>query len=93
MSHEPPRGSGEGPVLARAVEYANNLPGNGPVLAKMVEAADKDPGPGPALLKMFRMGQPVADKRIYKKGGLVKSSASRRADGAAQRGKTKGRTL
>ena len=29
----------------------------------------------------------------YKKGGLVKSSASRRADGAAQRGKTKGRTL
>jgi hypothetical protein len=27
------------------------------------------------------------------KGGLVKSSASRRADGAAQRGKTKGRTL
>ena len=28
-----------------------------------------------------------------KKGGLVKSSASRRADGAAQRGKTKGRTL
>jgi hypothetical protein len=28
----------------------------------------------------------------YKKGGSV-SSASRRADGAAQRGKTKGRTL
>jgi hypothetical protein len=27
------------------------------------------------------------------KGGAVKSSASRRADGAAQRGKTKGRTL
>ena len=29
----------------------------------------------------------------YKKGGSVKSSASRRADGAAQRGRTKGRTL
>jgi hypothetical protein len=27
----------------------------------------------------------------YKKGGMVKSSASRRADGIAQRGKTKGR--
>ena len=27
------------------------------------------------------------------KGGSVKSSASRRADGAAQRGRTKGRTL
>ena len=29
----------------------------------------------------------------YKKGGKVKSSASRRADGIAQRGKTKGRLL
>jgi len=27
----------------------------------------------------------------YKKGGLIKSSASKRADGIAQRGKTKGR--
>jgi|LakMenE18May11ns_1017448.scaffolds.fasta_scaffold9165960_2 hypothetical protein len=93
MSHEPPRGSGEGPVLVRALEYAQNLPGNGPVLAKMMEAADKDPGPGPALVKMFRMGQPVADKRIYKKGGLVKSSASSRGDGAAKRGKTRGKIL
>jgi len=29
----------------------------------------------------------------YKKGGSVKSSASKRADGIAQRGKTKGRML
>lgn len=29
----------------------------------------------------------------YKKGGSVKAAASRRADGAAKRGKTKGRTL
>ena len=29
----------------------------------------------------------------YSKGGSVKSSASKRADGAAQRGRTKGRTL
>ena len=28
---------------------------------------------------------------VFKKGGAVKSSASRRADGIAQRGKTKGR--
>ena len=28
---------------------------------------------------------------VFKKGGMVKSSASRRADGIAQRGKTKGR--
>ena len=32
-----------------------------------------------------RMGE------VFKKGGSVKSSASRRADGIAQRGKTKGR--
>ena len=29
----------------------------------------------------------------YKKGGVVKSSASKRADGCAQRGKTKGRMV
>lgn len=29
----------------------------------------------------------------YKKGGSVKSSASKRADGCAQRGKTKGRLV
>jgi len=29
--------------------------------------------------------------KIFKKGGSIKSSASRRADGIAQRGKTKGR--
>lgn len=29
----------------------------------------------------------------YKKGGSVKSSASRRADGIAQRGKTRGRLM
>jgi len=29
----------------------------------------------------------------YKKGGSVKSSASKRADGIAQRGKTKGRIV
>ena len=31
--------------------------------------------------------------KIFKKGGSVKSSASRRGDGIAQRGKTKGRLL
>ena len=33
------------------------------------------------------------DEAGYKKGGSVKSSASKRADGIAQRGKTKGRML
>jgi len=30
---------------------------------------------------------------VFKKGGMVKSSASRRADGIAQRGKTRGRLI
>ena len=34
-----------------------------------------------------------AKKIGYKKGGLVKSSASKRADGAATRGKTRGKIL
>jgi len=31
--------------------------------------------------------------KVFKKGGSVKSSASRRADGIAQRGKTRGRLM
>jgi hypothetical protein len=31
--------------------------------------------------------------KVFKKGGSVKSSASRRADGIAQRGKTRGRVI
>ena len=34
-----------------------------------------------------------ASPRQYKKGGLVKSSASSRGDGAAKRGKTRGKIL
>ena len=34
-----------------------------------------------------------ANPRQYKKGGSVKSSASKRADGAATRGKTRGKIL
>lgn len=32
-------------------------------------------------------------KPLYKKGGAVKSSASRRADGIAKKGKTRGRII
>ena len=34
---------------------------------------------------------PDSEKVEYRKGGKVKSSASRRADGVAQRGKTRGK--
>ena len=46
------------------------------------------PAMPPAPRPMPPQGMPM-----MKKGGSVKSSASRRADGAAQRGKTKGRTV
>ena len=36
---------------------------------------------------------PVEDKDKKAKGGVIKSSASKRADGCAQRGKTKGRMV
>ena len=41
----------------------------------------------------FNKSLGVGSPQKKAKGGLVKSSASRRADGAAQRGRTKGRTL
>ena len=85
---EQPRDTGRGPVLARAVEYAANSPGRGPVLAKMVKLGEEDPGPGPVLAKMLRMNE-----YGYSKGGSVKSSASKRADGIATKGKTKGRMI
>ena len=66
-------------------EYYRNLSG------KMVEktpapASDEDGG---FLGKRFR----EAMGSSYKKGGSVRSSASSRADGIAQRGKTKGRIV
>ena len=38
-------------------------------------------------------GSSESDSPGYKKGGSVKSSASRRADGIAQRGKTRGKMI
>lgn len=65
----------------------------------------KKPAPAPAVKKpapkgsgVFREGMPVpqdidgASAKPYKKGGSV-GSASRRADGIARQGKTKGRML
>lgn len=40
-----------------------------------------------------RMEENLKKLRGYKKGGSVKSSASKRADGCAQRGKTKGKMV
>ena len=40
-----------------------------------------------------RYGKPVRLDELFKKGGSVKSSASKRADGIAKKGKTKGRIV
>ncbi len=40
-----------------------------------------------------RAEEDKSDKSSYRKGGSVKSSASRRADGIAQRGKTRGKFI
>jgi hypothetical protein len=91
---EQPRDTGRGPVLARAVEYAANSPGSGPVLAKGFQAAEEAPGRGPILAKLFKMAESYGKgESEYRKGGLVKSSASKRADGIATKGKTKGRMI
>lgn len=51
-----------------------------------------------AIKDFEKVPQRIRDKAAYddagyKKGGSVKSSASRRADGIASRGKTKGRMI
>jgi hypothetical protein len=40
-----------------------------------------------------RYGKPVTLDELFKKGGMVKSSASKRADGIAVKGKTRGRMV
>lgn len=53
--------------------------------------------PAPSTPKSFeermRDATPAERKRMMAKGGMVKSSASKRADGCAQRGKTKGKMV
>jgi len=53
---------------------------------KMMRPKEKKETPAEALGK-------AAPKKSYKKGGMVKSSASKRADGCATKGKTKGRII
>lgn len=57
---------------------------------------DPRPRPVPQTIDNRPVPLPLIQPRPYKKGGQVKakvSSASKRADGIAQRGKTRGRVL
>ena len=66
---------------------------------QQVPVEDLSPSSGSAGTSVGKNGKPEAIEHMewegsYKRGGKVKaSSASRRADGIAQRGKTKGRYL
>jgi hypothetical protein len=59
------------------------------LLDRMDKAADRANKAGTNAFNV----QKGREKYQYKKGGSVKSSASSRADGIAQRGKTRGRVL
>jgi hypothetical protein len=60
-------------------EYSKDNKAEGIDLKALYDSAKKDD-----------MGLP-AGSRTYKKGGMVKSSASKRADGIATKGKTRGK--
>ena len=86
----------EGMPVPQDVDGASVTPSPKKVMAK---PAMKRPAPAKRPAGgMFREGMPVpqdidgASAKPYKKGGSV-SSASRRADGIARQGKTKGRML
>lgn len=50
-------------------------------------------GIGDMLFRSEKPERPPKPPALKKQGGVIKSSASRRADGIAQRGKTKGRMI
>ena len=72
--------------LAGLAESAESLMGEVDNMANTINYGTTTPTGG---------NQPVGFAAVagMKKGGMVKSSASKRADGCAQRGKTKGRMV
>ena len=78
-------------------EDRGSLSGGLPPISRDKFEAEEDTGPVTGRLHKGRpkrkSGGFTFDKRGFKNGGSVKSSASKRADGIAQRGKTKGRML
>ena len=72
--------------LAGIADSANALMGEVDNMANTINYGSSTGTPGT---------QPLGFEAVsgFKKGGRVKSSASKRADGCAQRGKTKGRMV
>ena len=72
---------------ARAAEKAVELTGRGAKRADRIR--ERSPAMQAEKARSTRQDQSMG----YRKGGSIKSSASRRADGIAQRGKTRGRLM
>jgi hypothetical protein len=75
-------------MLTRAKEYVLGTPEQNKKAAEEMKAQDKK-NPDSVQAKINK----ATNYSGYKKGGSVKSSASRRGDGCAVKGKTKGRMV
>ena len=75
-------------------DVANGVKGNPMANATGPMTPTLGGGMAPAsVATMMKKGGKVKSKSSYSSGGGVKSSASKRGDGCAQRGKTKGRMV
>ena len=91
----------EAPIAQGVARGAANVPNSGmpinpvksQVAAGVARGAANVPTNVPPGKKVFSRGGKVKSKSSYGSGGGVKSSASKRGDGIAQRGKTKGRMV
>jgi hypothetical protein len=75
-------------MLTRAKEYIIGTPEQNKKAAEEMKAQDKK-NPDSVQAKINKM----TNYSGYKKGGMVKSSASKRADGCCVKGKTKGKMV
>jgi hypothetical protein len=91
-------GGNQPPAGANLLQAYQAKPGQGagvPDYAKpyMAQAGQPTSPPAPKLAGMGAFMKKGGKVKAYAKGGAIKSSASARGDGCAQRGKTKGRMV
>jgi hypothetical protein len=76
----------------RGIKHGVWTPESGIPIPQDIDGASVTPGPKSAGAGRGEINPPVPKDAMYAKGGSV-GSASRRADGIAKKGKTKGRML
>lgn len=82
-----------GPAMPRGPMPATNVLVRGPAAPMIDGGGPANPMPMPRGPMPMTNVKPPPPGMAMKKGGKVKSSASKRADGIAQRGKTKGKII